>query len=214
MFHPPRETLQRHPHAHAFAAVVLSGGYVEAGDTGRHPLEPGNVLLHRAWESHANLAGNTGAEVLIVALEDAQVPLSLGRVADPDTLVNLSQTHPDEVARHLLHALQPVSPRIGDWPDLLAQALRENPNQSISAWAQHRGLHVGSVSRGFRQVFQVSPLFYRLVQRTRRAMAALRETDSSICVIAQDTGFADQAHMSRAIRRIARTTPTALRRRH
>lgn len=211
LYHPPGEVLRRHPHAHAFAAIVISGGYVEAGDTGRHCLEPGDVLLHRAWESHTDVVDYNGAEVLIVALQDAQVKFPLGRISNPDELVHLSQSQPGEVARQLLNDLRPVAPRVTDWPDLLALALRENPNLSIKEWARQAGLHVGSVSRGFRQVFQVSPLFYRLVQRTHLAVAALRETDSPISLVAHNTGFADQAHMSRSIRQITQSTPTALR---
>ena len=45
MQHSPCEQLPRHPHDEAFAAVLLSGGYVEAGDTGRHRLEPGDVVV-------------------------------------------------------------------------------------------------------------------------------------------------------------------------
>ena len=33
-----------------FATVVLADHYVEAGDTGRHRVEPGDVLPHRGYE--------------------------------------------------------------------------------------------------------------------------------------------------------------------
>ena len=67
MRHAPRESLPRHLHDHAFAAVVLSGGYVEAGDTGRHWMEAGDVLLHQSWESHLDRFDGRGAEVLVLA---------------------------------------------------------------------------------------------------------------------------------------------------
>jgi AraC-like DNA-binding protein len=39
--HPAKQFLHRHRHDTAYAAVVLRGSYVEAGDTGRHRLTAG-----------------------------------------------------------------------------------------------------------------------------------------------------------------------------
>jgi AraC-like DNA-binding protein len=210
--HPPGQALPRHPHDHGFAALVLSGGYVEAGDTGRHLMEAGDVLLHQAWESHLDRFDRRGAEVLVLAIEDRQASPLIGRVADPDAIARLAETGRAEAARQLLAALTPRTPGEGDWPDLLAQALRADPALPLTPWARARGLHLGSLSRGFRQVFGVTPMAYRLVQRTRAAMAAVRASAEPLSLIAQDCGFADQAHMNRAIRSLANTTPGALRR--
>ena len=211
MRHPARETLPRHLHDHAFAAVVLSGSYVEAGDTGRHWMAPGDVLLHRAWESHLDRFGAGGAEVLVLEIAEADAGRLYGQVADPDALARLAEQDRAAATQRLLSVLAPKPAQAGDWPDLLALALNEDPSLCLSAWASERGLHQGSLSRGFRQVFGVAPVGYRLAQRTRRAMAAVRATDEPLSRVAQDCGFADQAHMSRAIRKLARTTPAALR---
>lgn len=210
--HAPREQLTRHLHEHAFAAVVLSGGYVEAGDTGRHWMEPGDVLLHQAWEGHLDRFGGRGAEVLVLDIADTDAERLCGRVADADVIARLAETDRAEAAWRMLADLSPKPPASVDWPDELARALNEDPALCLGAWASERGLHAGSVSRGFRQVFGVTPAGYRLVQRTRRAIAALRRSPESLSFVAQDCGFADQAHMSRAIQRLAGTTPTALRR--
>jgi AraC-like DNA-binding protein len=212
MRHAPRETLPRHLHDHAFAAVVLSGGYVEAGDTGRHWMEAGDVLLHQAWESHLDRFGERGAEVLVLEISDKDAVGLCGRIADPDALARLAERDRDAAARLMLAELRPKVPAPGDWPDLLARALYDDPALRLGAWAGDRGLHLGSVSRGFRQVFGMAPVGYRLVQRTRRAIAAVRGSIEPLSFIAQDCGFADQAHMSRAIQKLARTTPAALRR--
>jgi AraC-like DNA-binding protein len=212
MRHGPRETLPRHLHEHAFAAVVLSGGYVEAGDTGRHRMEAGDVLLHRAWEGHLDRFGGRGAEVLVLEIADTDTGRLTGRVADPDALARLAERDPADAARLMLADLQPRPEDEADWPDLLARALHDDPGLCLGAWAAARGLHLGSVSRGFRQVFGMTPVGYRLVQRTRRAIAAVRTSAEPLSLIAQDCGFADQAHMSRAIRKLAQVTPAALRR--
>jgi AraC-like DNA-binding protein len=213
MRHAPRETLPRHPHEHAFAAVVLSGAYVEAGDTGRHWMEAGDVLLHQAWESHLDRFGRRGAEVLVLEIDDQDAGRLNGRLTDPDALARIAERDPAQAVQRMLADLAPKPPRPADWPDLLARALNDNPNLSLGGWADERGLHLGSVSRGFRQVFGMAPVSYRLIQRTRCAIAAVRTTAEPLSFIAQDCGFADQAHMSRAIRGLAGSTPAGLRRR-
>jgi AraC-like DNA-binding protein len=212
MRHPPRQQLPRHPHDHGFAALVLSGGYVEAGDTGRHWMEPGDVLLHQAWESHLDRFDGRGAEVLVLPIADTDARIAVGRVADPDAIARLAERDRAEAARQLLAAMTPRVEEPADWPDLLARTLRGDPALALTPWARARGLHLGSVSRGFRQVFGVTPVGYRLIQRTRRAIEAVRHSAEPLSFVAQDCGFADQAHMHRAIRSLAHTTPTALRR--
>lgn len=210
--HAPRELLPRHPHDHAFAALVLSGGYVEAGDTGRHRLEAGDVLLHQAWESHLDRFDGRGAEVLVLPIDDADTGPLIGRCADPDSIVRAAERDRGEAAARLLAAIAPRATGHADWPDLLAQALRDDPGLCLTRWADQRGLHLGSVSRGFRQVFGVTPVGFRLIQRTRHALAAIRAGAEPLSAIALDCGFADQAHMGRAVRRLAQATPTELRR--
>lgn len=210
--HGPREDLPRHPHDHAFAALVLSGGYVEAGDTGRHAVEAGDVLLHRAWESHLDRFDSRGAEVLVLPIADRDTTPLIGRIADPDAIVRRAEQDRVAAARHLLAELTPRPTTPADWPELLARALRDDPDLSLTLWADRLGLHRGSISRGFRQIFGVTPVAFRLVQRTRRALGALQATADPLSVIAYDCGFADQAHMSRAVRGLTKATPTELRR--
>jgi len=213
MRHGPRESLPRHRHDEAFAAVVLSGGYVEAGDTGRHRAEPGDVILHRACEHHLDRFDRQGAEVLVLPLGlDWDGPVH-GRLADPDAVARLAEHDHYAAVQRLLESLtgKPEASS-ADWPDLLARALRADPAVCLTEWSRAAGLHLGSVSRGFRQVFGVTPAAYRLAQRTQRAVDALLRTQIPLSAIAVDCGFADQAHMSRAVLRVAAQTPAALRR--
>lgn len=213
MRHPPCQHLPRHLHDHGFAAVVLSGGYVEAGDTGQHWMEAGDVLFHQAWESHLDRFDGRGAQVLVLPIADEDAGPLTGRIDDPDEIVRLAERSPQGAAQRLLADLLPKTPAAADWPEMLAQAMRADPSLSLGAWATQWGLHVGSLSRGFRQVFGTTPVGYRLTQRTRRAIDAVMHSRTPFSLIAQDCGFADQAHMSRAIGRLAQTTPAGLRRR-
>ncbi len=210
--HAPRDLLPRHPHAYAFAALVMSGGYVEAGDTGRHRVSPGDVLLHQAWESHLDRFDRRGAEVLVLPVADEAARRVAGHVADPDEIVRLAEHDRAQATFRLLEVMTPKPRACDDWPDLLAQALRVDPSVSLTLWAAELGLHAGSLSRGFGQVFGMTPVAFRLAQRTRRAIDALQGTAQPLSQVAQDCGFADQAHMSRAVGRLTLTTPGRLRR--
>ena len=212
MRHPPRQQLPRHPHRHGFAALVLSGGYVEAGDTGRHLMAPGEVLLHRSWESHLDRFDGRGAEVLVLTIADNDIGPAAACVRDADAIARLAERDREAAAQLLLSDLAPKAACAGYWPDLLAQSICADPSLSLGAWAAAWGLHAGSLSRGFREVFGLTPVGYRLAQRTRRALDAVLQTPEPLSRIALDCGFADQAHMSRSIDRLASTSPAALRR--
>jgi len=209
--HAPNDVLPRHQHAAGFAALVLRGRYAEAGDTGFHRVAPGDVLVHGGYESHIDRFGARGAEVLVVPLSDAWRGPLLGRVEDADAIVRAAERNASLAALLLARNARTRVDAPDDWPDLLARTLRRDPATRLDAWADAMGLHPGTVSRGFRQVFGVSPASFRLVARALRAVRALRLTRTPIGAIAHDCGFADQAHMTRAVRRLTRSSPARLR---
>lgn len=200
----------RHHHLAPYAAIVLRGCYVEAGDRGRFLAEPGAVLLHDGFEAHQDAFGRRGAEILNLPL-DRPPTASFGRIDDPDAILRAARHDRREAIALLADALRAEDRGLDDWPDRLAAALRGNGVASLGAWARAHGLTPSSVSRGFRLCYGVSPQRYRLEQRARRAAAAARRPDPRpLAAIALDAGFADQAHMSRTLRRLYGRTPTAL----
>jgi AraC-like DNA-binding protein len=212
MRHDPGAVLPRHCHREPFAAVVLAGGYDEAGDTGRHRVRAGEVIFHRAFESHLDRFHGPGAEVLVIPLPDGWEGPALGQVWDADAIVRASEKDPSE-AVHLLRAS--AVQRCGepfDWPDALAEAIRIDPSLCLASWAEAAGLHPGSLSRGFVSLFGTTPAAYRRTQRARRAIAALTRTSDPLSALALDCGFADQAHMSREVAALAGVPPALLRR--
>jgi len=67
------------------------------------------------------------------------------------------------------------------------------------------------LSRTFRRVTGLTLSHYRIRLRLRRAMERLAAGERDLAGLAADLGFADQAHLTRALRAETGTTPGALR---
>lgn len=212
-FHESGELLHRHMHAQGFFALVLGGSYVEAGDTGRHRVEAGDVIVHQPFERHLDRFSAGGAAVLVLPLLDKWPDAALARVGDPDSIVRLAERDVVAASEALAGAMIEKPSRVEDWPDLLARDLLAEPGLALSYWAQRHGLHPGSLARGFGQEFGISPAAFRTAVRSRRAVRRIVSGVAPLCAIASEEGFADQAHMSRAIKHATGLSPRALRRR-
>jgi AraC-like DNA-binding protein len=202
--------VERHHHVAGYAAVVLRGGYLEAGDSGRFRAAAGDVLLHDAFEAHLDHFAPAGADILNVLLTAAPA-VPFGKVADPDRLVRQAEHDPAGAAAMLAEELLPGRPALEDWPDLLAGDLRNERVPSLAAWAGAHGLAASSLSRGFRLAYGVSPQRYRADHRAGRAARAMRNLRTSLAAVAAEAGFADQPHMNRTVKRAFGQSPSALR---
>jgi len=216
MSHPPvRQTVEpgalpRHRHADGYVAVVIAGGYEEAGDTGRRRVSPGDVVVHRPWEAHLNRTPGAGAQVLnLPAPADGLAPF--GRVDDLDTLVRTAQHDPTEASERLQGMFRPAPARVDDWPNLLAEALAGGDAESLGGWAGRLGLSPEHLSRAFGQVFGITPHRFRWEARNRAALRDLTLTTTPLAELALAHGFADQAHLTRSLRAFSGRTPGAWR---
>lgn len=78
---------------------------------------------------------------------------------------------------------------------------------SLSDLAGLARLSVSHFSQLFRNTCAASPHQYVIRQRVTEALHLLRLGRMSLAEIAQQTGFADQSHMSRVVKRAIKTTP-------
>jgi AraC-like DNA-binding protein len=212
-----RTLLTRHRHAASYLALVLSGGYEETGDRGTVRVRPGDVVVHGAYEAHLNRYDADGAEVLNLPLPWWFEPhTAVMRLADPDGFLRIAERDPQEAATIALSLLEPITSaatdRSTDWPHELAAALQSESNLRLSEWALRRCLAEETVSRGFQRVYGISPSAYRAQQRARRAWRRVVDGADSLCDIAAQTGFCDQAHMTREVRAITGKAPGEWRR--
>ena len=202
------QRIGRHHHEGAYAALVLRGGYLEAGDRGRIRTHPGNVVFHAAFEGHCNCIAGVGAEILNLPL--AKSPeFSLGVCSDPDAVARLAERDPRAAVEWLLSTtIRSVAPTI-DWPDQLASDLRSNRVGRLDCWAADQALSPSEVSRGFSAAYGVSPKRFRLELRAARAARRIAE-GARLSDAAFAAGFADQPHMTRTISALFGRSPRQL----
>lgn len=74
------------------------------------------------------------------------------------------------------------------------------------------GLSVGHFSRRFKASFGIGPHEYVIRRRLDRAKTLMRRTPFTLCQIALDSGFCDQAHMARTFHAIVGSPPARWRR--
>ena len=202
--------LPRHRHLGAYAAVVLSGDFVEAGDRGRHRLAAGRVVFHRAFEAHRDEFGRNGAVVLDLPLSRCPA-FTTGELDALDDVVRLAGRDPDAAAQLLLEEVRPAEAELADWPDALARAFASEPETSLTSWADRNGLTPQAVSRGFRQTYGTTAKRFRAEHRAQRAVHALPDWTGTLAGLAAEVGFVDQAHLTRAVVSLTGCPPGRLR---
>jgi AraC-like DNA-binding protein len=196
----------RHRHDRAYAAIVLLGGYEESGNNGRFRVAAGDVLVHDAFDAHLDRFGHLGAEILNLALTTRPAARA-GRVRDPEALARLAATDLNAARGHLLEQFFAMPLGAGDWPDLLAADLSEDPDLQLSVWADAHGLAAETLSRGFGKLYGMTPNAFRAEARARRAYDRIKAGDLPFAEIATQTGHADQPHMTRAIKALTGAAP-------
>jgi AraC-like DNA-binding protein len=95
--------------------------------------------------------------------------------------------------------------------DDVRQMLAEDPGAPLQVLAGAAGLSSYHVSRVFRRTTGVTITAFRSRLRVRRALEQLAGGQRDLARLAAETGFADQAHLTRSVRRETGSTPAQLR---
>lgn len=207
-----RAYIPHHRHERAYAALILVGSYEECGSRGRFRVRPGDVLLHDAFDTHLDRFQSGGARIFSLAIEAWPSDTSIALLRDADAIIRTAERDAIEAAAMLRTELRRKPPVQYDWPDALAEELLRDPGCRLEEWARRKSLAPTSVSRGFRKVFGVTPAAFRLGARARHAYRMLTRSDLPCAAVAAMTGFADQAHMCRAVRALTGASPGSWRR--
>jgi AraC-like DNA-binding protein len=201
-------SVDRHIHDKPYASIVLSGGYEEAGDHGRFRVSAGDVIFHERFEAHLDRFSAGGATVLNLDLcPNGTILPGLAKITDVDGLVRIAEKDQNEALNFLVADAKYCNAGGFDWEDELCCALLEDGSLQLAEWAERHGLSPWTVSRGFRQVFAVTPEAFRARSRARRAWRRICDTEDSLTEIALEVGFTDQPHMTHGIKQLTGITP-------
>jgi AraC-like DNA-binding protein len=213
---PCKFSLPRHRHLRAYATVVLAGAFEESGNNGRILATAGDVLIHPALDCHGNQMVSAGVKLIRLDWTDDSGIGGLYHLDDVDEIARAAEKDLIEATHLLEQALRkkgaPSPGRRNDWPDLLLQDLAQNAATEIGEWAEMNGLARETVSRGFTAAYGIAPSVLRAELRARSAWLRITRESESLCRIAAETGFADQAHMTRWIHRTTGAPPAVWRR--
>ena len=202
--------MPRHRHLDAYASIVLDGGYDQFAYAGHLRAEAGAVLVQPTLDSHADHRLTRRVRLLRLPWRREPGLGGMFRVPGLDLIVRVADRDVGEAAALLAEAVGQAAPQealIEDCADLLAAALREDPGLSIGGWAGAHGLVRETVSRRFLRAYGVTPARFRAELRGREAWLQATGSDRPLAAIAAELGFADQAHMTRAIGRMTGDTP-------
>jgi AraC-like DNA-binding protein len=172
---------------------------------------PGDVLLHGAFDAHLDRFENRETVILDLKLP-RRIAFPLGCIADVDAVVRLAEKDAAAAGALVCERIVQKKLPVQDWRDALADLLLADPNLRLAGWAQDHKLSAEALSRGFGRTFDVTPAAFRAEARAHRAFALIAETTMPLCAVAADAGFADQAHMTRAVKALTGEAPRFWRR--
>jgi len=207
----------RHQHAAAYVTLLLEGAYEQFAYAGRLRLQAGDILVQPTFDCHADLMCSPGLQLIRLPwrAEASLGGVFRGRRVDDIHRTALKDAH---MAREMLEAelrgASPLPPAEQDWSDRLATDLAAEPRLRINAWAQSQGLSREHVARRFHATFGVTPSQFRGELNARSVWFRIVGTSEPLSRIAAESGYADQAHMTRAVRALTGAPPAAWRRSH
>lgn len=213
----PGTCLARAQSAESALLLVIDGQLEMSSYRGRERLECGALALRPTFDCRAFRAGPGGAAWLHLPWK---TEFSLGatyEVAEVDQLLlHASHDLPGMLARveTLSVRMRPVPPLRLHWVDDLQRAILDDPHLGIADWASIHRVSREGAARAFRSAYGVSPARFRLELRARSAWARIVSGDDPLSLIALETGFADQSHMTRAVGWLTGRPPSAWRRQY
>lgn len=207
----------RHQHVEAYATILLHGAYEQLAFAGRLSLEAGDVIVQPTFDCHTSRMLSPGIEILRLPWRREASLGGVYRGCRIDSVLQAARRDPVEAAQLLAQELSsraPAAARIDHWADSLAGSLARDSGLRIADWAAAARLSRERVSRGFCQVYGVSPGQFRSEIKARAAWLRVTGSTDLLSKIAAEIGFSDQAHMARMIKAFTGAPPIQWRRSH
>lgn len=218
----PGRTMPAHAHRESTIGLVLRGLVEEDVHGATHRSGPLGVVVKPAGVVHEDRFDARGARLLSFTL-----PRRAGHRFDRYVWFDGG-----EVARRALDVLRVSreggSRSVGAIEALLETIARAQPIDDPEPWlvvardalaagrtvaeaARGVGVHPGSLTRAHRRTFGYTPVTGRARRRVARAAELLASTATELAAVAAQSGFSDQAHLTRVFGRETGTTPAVYR---
>jgi AraC-like DNA-binding protein len=212
---PRAGAMPRHQHVEPYVTLVLGGAYEQMAYGGRLRLDEGALVVQPSFDCHSDRMISDGLVLLRLPWRHDTSLGGIYRGCDLDSVRRAAEHDVAEAVGLLGEQLASRAPELSDrrhWTDRLAADLAGGTSLSLGEWADHAGLARETLARGFKTAYGVGPARFRLELRARQAWAACTAGAAELAEIAQDLGFSDQPHMTRAVKWLTGRTPAAWRR--
>ena len=164
------------------------------------------LTIHPQWHQHADDFGDNGALVLNFPALSADSFRSF-KVVDARSLLSLARRCPFEAAcaaAEEADTVDPIAP--ADWLVRLTAMLTANDDVDIAQIAARCGVSAEHAARACKRWFGLSPGALRRERRLHHAISLLK-AGASPAEVAAATGFSDQPHLTRLLKRATGLTP-------
>jgi AraC family transcriptional regulator len=239
VIHGRERKLPSHEHELAYFSLLLDGGYSETVGARTLSYRPASVGFHPSGLSHRDEIGHDGARFFCIELEstwlerirESEPPRLTPAVYDGEMAMLAFRLHRETRARdgwtelaaeglalEMLAALArgrrlPSEARPPAWLSRVKERLREQvrPKPALSDLAREASVHPIYLARAFRRFERCSIGQYARRVRVERACCEILRGERNLADIALETGFADQAHLTRVFKRFLGVSPGAFR---
>ena len=217
-YYPPGLAQSWHRHRAPHVSAVIAGSFREATPGGDTIVCQGSIGFRADAARHAVTFGPVGALILSVdvaewlgdASPDAGVrwlPSSARFARELVALARSGQSGAGEEMADRLHGLWAGPAAAGGgrepprWLREAADRLLDDPEgHPVGTLARNLGVHRVHLSRAFARHYGMAPSVFRRRAMASRALAAAFGEAASFAAAAAWAGFADQSHMTRAVR--------------
>jgi AraC family transcriptional regulator len=218
-FYRPGATQSAHAHALPSLSLVVSGRIRESVGRSDACVPHGAICIKPEGVRHSDAYGPEGAMILSVSVEDPELwDRSFGserwhwsspeprRLAELLALFRRWSGGEDKGGAlvELIALAQPQRPRTGlapKWLREVRERLDEGSDATLGKLAVEAGVHPVYLSRAFAAWYRTSPSSYRLRRKASAAVALALGGGMKAADVALESGFADQSHMCRSVRK-------------
>jgi AraC family transcriptional regulator len=236
--HRRRTEVPLHEHEFPYLTLLINGKYREPFERGDSQFIPFSAVFHPLHTRHAGVVEDKGCRFFTLELEPSWLEKMNAKVPEDSVfdwhgqrflwlMLRLFREYRDEQARFSLTMESLTLEVLG----ALALGKDDQRNEPASAWRRLRermhdsfreslrigdlaaaaGVHPVYVARLFRRRTGQTPGEYLQRLRAQHACRLMQQPERSLCDVAMDSGFCDQSHMNRVLRRFAQCSPGTIR---